>query len=142
MYYLTGYGINYFMKKDDNTRNDALFLYEKVADRISVMVKNGTYRSNERIPSIRSLSRQLHVSINTVMEAYAHLENAGLIEARPQSGFYVSVSSPPAPNNLSFTDIAAGLKQQTYVFISKTCLSGNGVMSPPVSKFSLLSLPG
>ncbi len=84
-----------------------MFLYEKVADRISVMVKNGTYRSNERIPSIRSLSRQLHVSINTVMEAYAHLENAGLIEARPQSGFYVNVSSPPAPNNLSFTDIAA-----------------------------------
>jgi len=33
----------------------------------------------------------MRVSINTVMEAYANLENTGLIEARPQSGYYVRV---------------------------------------------------
>lgn len=31
----------------------------------------------------------MRVSINTVMEAYGHLEDGGMIEARPQSGYYV-----------------------------------------------------
>ena len=53
------------------------------------MIEKGTYRPGERIPSIRNLSRQMRVSINTVMQAYAHLENVGMVEARPQSGYYV-----------------------------------------------------
>jgi len=63
--------------------------YEEVAARIGGMIGNGTYRAGERIPSIRALSRQMRVSINTVMESYARLENSGLIEARPQSGYFV-----------------------------------------------------
>ena len=65
-------------------------LYEEVASRIRGMIEKGTYRAGERIPSIRNLSRQMRVSINTVMEAYTTLENVGMIEARPQSGYYVS----------------------------------------------------
>ncbi|HEY6871394.1 MAG TPA: PLP-dependent aminotransferase family protein [Geobacteraceae bacterium] len=66
-----------------------MLLYEEVAARIGGMIRKGTYRAGERIPSIRALSRQMRVSVNTVMEAYAQLENVGMIEARPQSGFYV-----------------------------------------------------
>ena len=66
-----------------------MLLYEEVAARIGGMIGNGTYRAGERIPSIRALSRQMRVSVNTVMESYARLENSGLIEARPQSGYYV-----------------------------------------------------
>ena len=46
-------------------------------------------RANERIPSVRAMSRTAKVSVSTVVQAYVHLENIGLIEARPQSGFYV-----------------------------------------------------
>ena len=53
-----------------------------IAARIGGMIDNGTYRVGERVPSIRELSRQLRVSANTVMEAYANLENIGRIEAR------------------------------------------------------------
>ncbi len=66
-----------------------MLLYEEVATRIGEMIGQGTYRPGDRIPSIRELSRKMRVSINTVIEAYAHLENSGAIEARPQSGFYV-----------------------------------------------------
>ncbi len=68
---------------------DSIFLYEDVAGKIRSMIGDGTYRPGERIPSIRSLARQLHVSTNTVVQAYSQLENAGLVEARPQSGYYV-----------------------------------------------------
>jgi DNA-binding transcriptional MocR family regulator len=66
-----------------------MLLYEEIAKRLGGMIEKGTYRPGERIPSIRTLSRQMQVSVNTVMQAYAHLENLGLVEARPQSGYYV-----------------------------------------------------
>jgi len=65
-------------------------LYEQVAARIGALIDQGTYRPGDRIPSIRELSRQLRVGVNTVMEAYAQLENLRVVEARPQSGYYVA----------------------------------------------------
>ncbi len=53
------------------------------------MVGRGLYRPGERLPSIRELSRKLHVGINTVAQAYQLLEDAGTVEARPQSGHFV-----------------------------------------------------
>jgi len=63
--------------------------YEEVSGKIAAMISQGIYRPGERIPSLRVLSRDMRVSINTVMGAYAQLENEGVIEARPQSGYYV-----------------------------------------------------
>jgi len=77
------------MRTDGQAEAGKKLLYEEVADRIGGMIEKGTYRPGERIPSIRDLSRQMRVSINTVMQAYAHLENVGMVEARPQSGYYV-----------------------------------------------------
>ncbi len=70
------------------------YIYEKIAVRIERLIKQGTYRTGERIPSVRGLSRQMKVSISTVLKAYFHLENQGLIEARPQSGYYVRHQFP------------------------------------------------
>ncbi len=77
------------MRASGQTEGEEKLLYEEVAARIGGMIEKGTYRPGERIPSIRNLSRQMRVSINTVMQAYANLENAGVVEARPQSGYYV-----------------------------------------------------
>src|SRR5438128_4945241 len=64
-------------------------LYKQVALRIAELIEHGTLRPGERVPSVRKLSEQEEVSIATVMQAYRLLENKGLIEARPQSGYYV-----------------------------------------------------
>ncbi len=69
-------------------------LYEEIAAKVRGMIEQGTYRPGERIPSIRESSRRMQVSINTVLEAYAHLENMGIVEARPQSGYYVRCRLP------------------------------------------------
>src|ERR1051325_5930153 len=75
-------------------------LYEQVALRISELIEHGTLRPGERVPSVRRCSSQQNVSIATVMQAYRVLESRGLIEARPQSGYYVRAlrwSAPPEP---------------------------------------------
>lgn len=64
--------------------------YEQVASHVRHLIESGTYTSEEKLPSVRSLSGQLHVSITTVMEAYRMLEDQGLVEARPPVGVLCS----------------------------------------------------
>lgn len=42
----------------------------------------------DKLPSVRMLSQELAISINTIQQAYYCLEVEGLVEARPQSGYY------------------------------------------------------
>jgi DNA-binding transcriptional MocR family regulator len=67
---------------------------EQVVERIISLIENGVLKKGERIPSLRSLSGQLNVSVNTVREAYWKLENRMYIEAVPQSGYYVRRPPP------------------------------------------------
>ncbi|GFE61700.1 PLP-dependent aminotransferase family protein [Geobacter sp. AOG2] len=69
-------------------------LYERVAIEMATLIGEGTFRAGDRVPSIRQLSRRFDVSINTAMQAYALLEDQRLIEARPQSGYYVRARAP------------------------------------------------
>jgi len=80
--------------------NRSAYLYERVAHQIAQLITQGTLRPGDRVPSVRKLTRQQSVSPATVLQAYQQLEHRGLIEARPQSGFYVRVgrrfdSQPP-----------------------------------------------
>ncbi|MEW6332211.1 MAG: GntR family transcriptional regulator, partial [Pseudomonadota bacterium] len=82
--------------------NDAM-LYEQVAQKLQEQVASGVYRQGERVPSVRRLSDQLDVSISTVVEAYRRLESRGVLEARPQSGYYVRTRlwQPPSQPEIS-----------------------------------------
>lgn len=75
-------------------------LYQRVADQVEGLIAGGTFAPGKKIPSVRALSRQQSVSISTVLEAYRLLEDRGLIEARPQSGYYVRTRpvTLPAPD--------------------------------------------
>jgi DNA-binding transcriptional MocR family regulator len=84
----------------NGTHQTKLHLYEEVADRISHMITSGTLKPGERVPSVRKLNARLGVSVSTVLQSYLLLEDRGLIEARPQSGFYVRLQPrelPPEP---------------------------------------------
>ncbi|MBI3558498.1 MAG: PLP-dependent aminotransferase family protein [Deltaproteobacteria bacterium] len=75
-------------------------LYRQVAIEVKRLIEQGALRAGERVPSVRKLSRQQKVSVSTVLQAYLLLENGGLIEARPQSGYYVRTRAralPPEP---------------------------------------------
>ncbi len=68
-------------------------LYEKVADNVGKLIATGVLRPGDRVPSVRQTSRQQGVSLSTSVQAYLRLENRGLIEARPRSGYYVRFQS-------------------------------------------------
>lgn len=65
------------------------FRYIKLAEELTAHIENHRWVAGERLPSIRSLSSTHGVSINTVIQTLHELENQGLIESRPKSGFFV-----------------------------------------------------
>ncbi|MCY1256920.1 Histidinol-phosphate aminotransferase [compost metagenome] len=64
-------------------------LYEKLAADIEALVQQGVLLPGERIPSVRQTSQHHRMSITTVIRAYVLLESRGIIESRPQSGYFV-----------------------------------------------------
>jgi DNA-binding transcriptional MocR family regulator len=77
------------------------YLYERLADKIAGLIEKRTFLPGEKVPSVRRLSLQENVSISTVLQAYVLLEDRGLIQAKPQSGYYVRLQRrllPPEPN--------------------------------------------
>jgi DNA-binding transcriptional MocR family regulator len=64
-------------------------LYVRIAANVGELIEGGVLRTGDRIPSVRRASRQHRVSMATAVQAYLELENRGLIEARPKSGFFV-----------------------------------------------------
>ena len=60
-----------------------LLLYQRIAQQLAEDIRRGVYQPGERVPSVRKMSAQLNVSHATVLQAYANLEDQGLIRARP-----------------------------------------------------------
>ncbi len=67
-------------------------LYQEVAERIERLIEKRTLKVGDKLLSVRSLSKEQGISLSTAFQAYYHLEGKGLVEARPQSGYYVKFS--------------------------------------------------
>lgn len=70
------------MKKD--------FLYNEVAKNIGDKIKAGVLKSGERLPSVRVLSKEHGISVNTAKRVFLELESQSLVQSKPQSGYFVS----------------------------------------------------
>jgi DNA-binding transcriptional MocR family regulator len=86
--------------------------HRQIADELIHFIHEGTLRPGEKLPSVREAARQRRVSTRTVLKAYARLENAGVIEVRAQSGFYVRPRSGPG---YPLPRIAAPLAEPAYI---------------------------
>ena len=70
-------------------------LYLAVAEDLAQLIGAGGLKAPDRVPSVRELARQRRVSITTAVASLRELEQRGLIEARPKSGFFVARRRPP-----------------------------------------------
>jgi DNA-binding transcriptional MocR family regulator len=72
-------------------------LYQIVAQEIGAMIRGGTLRPGDPLPSVRALRHTRGVSPSTVLRAYEMLELERLVEAKPRSGYYVADQGNAAP---------------------------------------------
>lgn len=66
--------------------------YVEVAERIETLIEKEVFKVGDKLLSVRALSKEQGISLSTAFQAYYALESKGLIEARPQSGYYVKYS--------------------------------------------------
>lgn len=65
------------------------YLYDRLADEFAGLIAERVLQPGDRLPSVRRLALQKRLSVSTVLQALRQLEDRGLVEARPQAGFYV-----------------------------------------------------
>lgn len=76
-------------------------LYLQVAEHIQQQILNEVLKIGDKLPSVRVLSRDKQLSMSTILQAYYHLEGKGLIESRPQSGYYVAFNPSRYPKKIT-----------------------------------------
>ena len=65
-------------------------IYEQLCNQIKNQILSGALQTDEALPSIRGLARDLRISVITTKRAYDELEKEGFLYAIPAKGFFVA----------------------------------------------------
>lgn len=65
-------------------------IYRQIVQQVREAVARGRLQPDERLPSVRELSRTLVVNPNTVARAYSELERDGILHTRQGLGVFVA----------------------------------------------------
>lgn len=68
-------------------------IYEQIEQEIILQIHSGVLKPNEQLPSLRQLSAQLSLNINTIKRALSELEAKGVIYSIAGKGIFVSPQS-------------------------------------------------
>ncbi len=65
-------------------------IYEQIKEQIKNQIISDELQAGELLPSIRSLARDLNISVITTKNAYMELEKEGYVKTIPAKGIYVA----------------------------------------------------
>ena len=68
-------------------------IYEQIKNQLITCIRIGIYKADEQLPSIRSVSLQTGINVNTVKRAFADLEDEGIIYTLVGRGSFVSADA-------------------------------------------------
>jgi DNA-binding transcriptional MocR family regulator len=100
------------------TRGSDSPLYRQLQAGIAAMIRSGRIAHGERLPSVRTLARELHVSLITVVQAYQVLAADGLVQATVGRGTFAGgpqLSAPIAAVSRETLPAADGTEWQSSV---------------------------
>lgn len=85
-------------------------IYEQVIDNLKELIVRGVLAPEEKLPSVRDLSKALTVNPNTVQKAYRQLENQGYVYTVSGLGTFVSVPSEIKPDTRMIEEIKGRIR--------------------------------
>ncbi|MGN0521159.1 MAG: GntR family transcriptional regulator [Eubacterium sp.] len=65
-------------------------IYEQIKEQIIMLINNGIYKQDDQLPSIRALSNELNINVNTIKRAFSELEKDGVIYSAQGRGIFVA----------------------------------------------------
>lgn len=71
-------------------------IYRQLRDRVVAMMLEGTLKEGEALPSVRQVATEYRLNPLTVLKAYQHLADEGLVEKRRGLGMFVAPGASAA----------------------------------------------
>lgn len=68
-------------------------IYEQIVERFKGLILLGVLKTDEQLPSVRSLAMELSINPNTIQRAYTELERLGIIYGIKGKGNFVAESN-------------------------------------------------
>lgn len=97
--------------------NNGCSIYEQIKEQIKTAIFNEELKEGSVLPSMRKLSRELHISILTTQRAYTELEEEGYIQNIQGKGCYVLGKS----NELVKENLLAEIEDNLQKAIEAAC---------------------
>ena len=86
-------------------------IYDQIVAQIKRQILDGSLAEDEALPSIRSLAKDLRISVITTKRAYEELEQEGFIYTMPGKGSYVAPRDPQLMREENLKKIEEHLRQ-------------------------------
>lgn len=64
--------------------------YRQIVNQVTYGVVNSIFEPGERLPTVRQLSVDLQVNLNTIAKAYSELELRGIVNTQQGTGTFIS----------------------------------------------------
>lgn len=97
-------------------------IYQQVVDNIKGLIIKGTLKENDKLPSVRELSKILLINPNTVSKAYRALEHEGYIYTTNGLGTFVAELKSKKEVDARLSEI----KKQIAFYVEELFYSGLG----------------
>lgn len=94
-------------------------IYEQIYSQIKAQIISGELSEDAPLPSIRSLAKDLHISVITTKRAYDELESDGFIYTSPGRGCFVAEKNTELLKEENLRKIESHLEE--IIKLSKTC---------------------
>ncbi|MBU8908843.1 GntR family transcriptional regulator [Desertibacillus haloalkaliphilus] len=65
-------------------------IYEQLVDKVKELVVTQVLKPDEKLPSVRLLSKELTINPNTIQKAYRELERQGYLYSSNRKGYFVA----------------------------------------------------
>lgn len=75
------------------SNSNAKPIYEQITSQIKEMIMRGDLKTGDPLPSMRSLAKELHISVITAQHAYEDLQRDGFITTIAGKGTFVAAQN-------------------------------------------------
>lgn len=94
-------------------------IYDQIYSQIKAQIISGTLQTDDPLPSIRSLAKDLRISVITTKRAYDELEQEGFIYTVPGKGCFVAQKNTQLLREENLKKIETYM--QSIYLLAQTC---------------------
>jgi GntR family transcriptional regulator len=70
--------------------NSGIPVYIQIGEQIRILIRNGTLKAGDLMPTTRSLAVQLQINVNTVARVYRDLQSSGHLCLKRGTGTFIA----------------------------------------------------